>query len=79
MLFSNGGGVVLDYCSVTDDGEHCAIEYNVVKWGRDKLPPQAGIAVYDYKDNLITAARIYDDVDAPTQVCRIAHDRFLLS
>ncbi len=64
-LFSNGGGVVLDYCSVTDDGEHCAIEYNVIQWGRDTLPAQAGVAVYEYKDELLTAVRIYDDVDPP--------------
>jgi len=64
-LFSNGGGVVLDYCSATDDGERCAIEYNVVRWGRDKLPPQAGVAVYEYKGKLLSAVRIYDDVDPP--------------
>src|SRR4029079_1225083 len=45
-FFSNGGGIPLEHCTVTDDGRACAIEYNVVSWGQTKLPPQAGGAVY---------------------------------
>ena len=66
MLFSNEGGVVLEHCSLTDDGKRSAIEYNVVKWGQSEVPPQAGVAIYDYNEHeKLTAARIYDDVDPP--------------
>jgi hypothetical protein len=31
------------------------------------LPPQAGIAIYERgPDGLLAAARVYDDVEAPT-------------
>src|SRR5438067_4561751 len=33
-LFSNGGGIPLEHCAVVDDGRACALEYNVVGWGR---------------------------------------------
>ena len=45
-LFSNGGGIPLEHCAVVDDGRACALEYNVVRWGKTELPPQAGVAVY---------------------------------
>jgi hypothetical protein len=65
-FFSNGGGIPLEHCTVTDDGRACAVEYNVVAWGRTKLPPQAGIAVYERGESgKLAAARIYDDVDPP--------------
>ena len=65
-FFSNGGGIPLEHCRVTDDGRACAIEYNVVAWGQTRLAPQAGIAVYVRgEDGLLSAARIYDDVDPP--------------
>jgi hypothetical protein len=65
-FFSNGGGIPLEHCAMTDDGRACALEYNVVAWGRTELPPQAGIAVYTRGDNgKLSAARIYDDVDPP--------------
>jgi hypothetical protein len=65
-FFSNGGGIPLEHCSVTDDGRACALEYNVVAWGRTELPPQAGLAVYVRGDGgRLTAARIYDDADPP--------------
>jgi hypothetical protein len=65
-FFSNGGGIPLEHCAVTDDGRACAIEYNVVRWGRTDLPPQAGLAVYVRGDSgKLAAARIHDDVDPP--------------
>src|SRR5213076_2577552 len=66
LFFSNGGGIPLEHCTVTDDGRACALEYNVVSWGRTPLPPEAGIAVYVRGDSgKLAAARIYDDTDPP--------------
>jgi hypothetical protein len=65
-LFSNGGGIPLEHCGVIDDGRACALEYNVVRWGRTELPPEAGIAVYVRGESgKLAAARIYDDADPP--------------
>jgi SnoaL-like domain len=65
-LFSNGGGIPLEHCAITDDGRACALEYNVVRWGQTELPPEAGIAVYVRGDGgKLAAARIYDDADPP--------------
>ena len=65
-FFSNGGGIPLELCAVTDDGRSCALEYNVVRWGRTELPPEAGIAVHvrDLSSKL-ACARIYDDAEPP--------------
>jgi SnoaL-like domain len=66
VFFSNGGGVALEHCAVTDDGRSCALEYNVVRWGRTELPPEAGLAVYVRGDTgKLASARIYDDADPP--------------
>jgi hypothetical protein len=66
QLFSNGGGIPLEHCSVLDDGRACALEYNVVSWGTTELPPQAGVAVYVRGDSgKLAAARIYDDTAPP--------------
>jgi SnoaL-like domain len=66
LFFSNGGGIPLEHCAVTDDGRACALEYNVVAWGRTQLPPEAGIAVYVRGDSgKLACARIYDDSDPP--------------
>lgn len=68
-FFSNGGGIPLEHCTITDDDRACALEYNVVRWGRTELPPQAGIAMYVRgASGKIAAARIYDDVDPPLGV-----------
>ena len=65
-LFANGGGIPLEHCTLTDDGVRCAIEYNCVRWGLTDIPPQAGVAVYERgSSGLLTAARIYDDVEPP--------------
>jgi hypothetical protein len=65
-LFSNDGGIPLEHCALVDDGRTCALEYNVVRWGRTELPPQAGVAVYVRgKSGKLAAARIYDDADPP--------------
>ncbi|MFC8386690.1 nuclear transport factor 2 family protein [Nocardia sp. NPDC057272] len=65
-FFSNGGGVPLEHCAVADDGKACALEYNVIRWGRTNLSPQAGIAVYVRgSGGRLAAARVYDDSDPP--------------
>jgi hypothetical protein len=65
-FFANGGGIHLEHCTVTDDGRACALEYNVVGWGRTALAPEAGIAVYVRGDSgKLAAARVYDDADPP--------------
>jgi hypothetical protein len=66
-LFANGGGIPLEHCTLTDDGMRCAIEYNCVRWGVTDILPQAGVAVYERGSSaLLSAARIYDDVEPPT-------------
>ncbi len=66
LLFSNGGGIPLEHCSTIDDERLCALEYNVVRWGKTELSPQAGIAVYVRgPGGKLAAARIYDDVEPP--------------
>jgi len=66
LFFSNGGGIALEHCAITDDGRACALEYNVVAWGRTALPPEAGLAVYVRGDSgRLAAARVYDDSDPP--------------
>ncbi len=65
-LFSNDGGIPLEHCAVIDDKRVCALEYNVVRWGKTELPPEAGIAVYVRGERgKLAAARIYDDTDPP--------------
>jgi hypothetical protein len=66
LFFSKGGGILQEYCAVTDDGRSCALEYNVAKWGRTELPPAAGLAVYARgSTGKLAAARIYDDAEPP--------------
>lgn len=64
--FFSDGGISLEHCAVADDGRACALEYNVVAWGRTELAPQAGVAVYVRGDSgRLASARIYDDSDPP--------------
>ncbi|HEY2131300.1 MAG TPA: nuclear transport factor 2 family protein [Streptosporangiaceae bacterium] len=68
-LFSAGGGLDVQPCMMTDDGVRCAVEYNVVRWGRHDLPPQAGISVYERSpDGLLAAVRAYEDVEPPADL-----------
>lgn len=65
-FFSHGGGIVLEKCALTDDGRACALEYNILRWGRTDVAPEAGLAVYARgSSGKLAAARIYDDVDPP--------------
>jgi SnoaL-like domain len=60
------GGIPLETCAVVDDGRGCALEYNVVRWGRTPLPPQAGVAVFVRGvSGKLAAVRVYDDADPP--------------
>jgi len=65
-LFSNGGGIRLERCALIDGTRSCALEYNVVRWGKTELQPEAGVAVYVRgPSGRLAAARIYDDVNPP--------------
>jgi hypothetical protein len=65
-FFSEGGGIVLEHCTVTEDGVRTALEFNAVRWGRHDMPHQAGIAVYERgRTGRLANARIYDDVSPP--------------
>jgi SnoaL-like domain len=67
--FSAGGGIGLEHCAVTDDGVRCALEYNFVRWGRHDLPSQAALGVFERgPDGLLSAVRVYDDVEAPVKL-----------
>jgi ketosteroid isomerase-like protein len=73
LLFSNDGGIPLEHCALIDDQRACALEYNVVSWGKTELPPQAGVAVYVRGESgKLAAARIYDDVNPPISSPEIA-------
>ena len=62
QLFSNGGGIALEFCAVIDDERVCALEYNVARWGETELAPEAGFAVYVRGPHgKLAAARTYDD------------------
>ncbi|HEX5014074.1 MAG TPA: hypothetical protein VFV72_07910 [Candidatus Limnocylindrales bacterium] len=66
-FFANGG-IVLEHCTVTDDGVRVAIEFNAIEWGGVAMPRQAGVAVYERgRTGRLANARVYDDVDPPLQ------------
>ena len=65
-MFSRGGGIVQRHCAILGDEGVCALEYNVVRWGKTELLPEAGVAVYVRgQSGKLAAARIYDDVNPP--------------
>jgi SnoaL-like domain len=71
LLFSNDGGIPLEHCAIVDDERVCALEFNVVRWGKTELPPQAGVAVYVRgQGGKLAAARIYDDTDPPVALSK---------
>lgn len=58
------GGIGIEHATVTDDGTICAIEFNAVRFGKQPLAPQAGLAIYERgPSGRLRAARIYDDVN----------------
>jgi len=61
------GGISLTHCTATWDGESCAVEFIADAWGPVKMPPQAGMAVYQTTQDAsrLRAARVYDDVTPP--------------
>lgn len=66
LLFSNDGGIPLEHCARIDDTRPCALDYNVVRWSKTELPPEAGVAVYVRdQSGKLAAACIYDDTDRP--------------
>ena len=66
QLFFARGGIILEHCTVTDDGIRAALEFNAVEWGGRPMPPQAGVAVYERgRTGRLADARVYDDVDPP--------------
>jgi limonene-1,2-epoxide hydrolase len=67
--FAAGTGILLQGCAVTDDGVRCALEYNCVRWGGHDVAPQAGICVHERgADGLLTAVRVYDDVEGSSGI-----------
>jgi hypothetical protein len=67
-FFSAGGGIILEHCTVTEDGVRSALEFNAVRWGSVDLPHQAGVAVYERgRTGKIAHARVYDDVEGPVE------------
>ena len=61
FLYSFGGGIPLEHCNAIANVRSCALEYNIVKVGKNTYAPQAGLAVYDFNENRLTGTRIYDD------------------
>jgi SnoaL-like domain len=69
VLFSNGGGLGLDFCAIANERSSCALEYVVTSWGRSSLPHQAAAAVYERADTgLLSEVRMYDDIEHPLRV-----------
>jgi hypothetical protein len=67
-MFADGGGIAQELCAIVGDERVCALEYNVVRWGRAQLLPQAGVAVYVRgQSGKLAAVRVYDDVEPPEE------------
>ena len=65
----NDGRIRLDPCARVDTGRVCALEYNIVGWGKAEPPPEAGAAVYVRGESgKLAAARMYDDAAPPVDV-----------
>lgn len=63
IQFALGGGIPLQFCTATDDGTTCAIEFVVDRIGTRNVAPQAGCAVYERgTPGHLAAGRVYDDV-----------------
>jgi hypothetical protein len=61
------GGIELEQCALIHDARAWALEYNLVRWGRTELPPEAGALIYvEGPSGKLAAARMYDDADRPT-------------
>jgi hypothetical protein len=59
----SAGGVGLEHATLTDDGVVGAIEVNAVRFGRQRIKPQAELQVYERgASGRLAAVRIYDDV-----------------
>jgi SnoaL-like domain len=66
--FSNDGGIPLEQCAIIDDQRARALEYNVVRWGRTEVSPEAGVAIYVRgQTGKLAAVRIYDGVTPLTR------------
>jgi hypothetical protein len=66
-LILSDGGIPLQLGSVIDDGVTVVYEYEVERWGSERLSPQAGAAAYTRgPSGKIASARIYDDVTPPS-------------
>ncbi|HEX3318304.1 MAG TPA: hypothetical protein VHR88_09810 [Solirubrobacteraceae bacterium] len=65
-MFSNGGGIPIQHCAAIDDGHNCAVEYNILRWGRSEVPPEGGVAAYERGESgKLAAVRMYDNADPP--------------
>jgi hypothetical protein len=65
----SAGGIVLHHSTATFDGHACGVEYVCDEWAKVKLPPQAGLAIYELAGpDRIQAMRIYDDVAPPFEL-----------
>ncbi|HEY2054548.1 MAG TPA: nuclear transport factor 2 family protein [Solirubrobacterales bacterium] len=63
-----GGGIEVEHCVLVEDGETCALEYNVARRDDDgEASLQAGLTVYERgAGGRLAAARIYDDLAPPS-------------
>ena len=59
------GGIPLEHCALIDDRRACALEYNVVRWGKTQMPPGRRRHICSRRSGKLAAARIYDDTDPP--------------
>jgi hypothetical protein len=63
------GPIPLKLGTITDDGTSIVYEYEVEQWGSQRIPPQAGAAVYERgPSGKLISARIYDDVNPPAAI-----------